>query len=114
MEISTVAVALKELGHTTRLRIYKRLVRAGKKGMPVGMLQKELDVPNSTLSHHIASLMSVDLVRQRREGRILYCTAQYDTLNTIIAFLMEECCADTNTTQNITSSALLEAMKKEV
>ncbi len=94
MSMDQVALALKELGHPTRLKIYKRLVKAGTCGLPVGALQKELHVPSSTLSHHIAALISADLVRQRREGRTLYCIAQYETLHSIIEFLTEECCAD--------------------
>lgn len=96
MDIETVASALKELGHPTRLGVYKRLVKAGENGLPVGELQKELEVPPSTLSHHISALVSVGLVKQTREGRILHCTAQYEVLNDIIAFLMEECCFDQN------------------
>lgn len=94
MEIETAAATLKELGHATRLGIYKRLVKAGENGLPVGVLQKELHVPASTLSHHIAALVSVSLVRQTREGRVLYCTAQYEMLDSIISFLSEECCLD--------------------
>ena len=94
MDIETAAAALKELGHPTRLSIYKRLVKAGENGLPVGELQKELEVAPSTLSHHISALVSVDLVKQKREGRILFCTAQYEMLDDIITFLSEECCKD--------------------
>ena len=94
MDVETVASALKELGHPTRLGVYKRLVRAGEKGLPVGELQKDLEVPASTLSHHITALVSVGLVKQVREGRVLYCTAQYEVLDGILKFLKEECCAD--------------------
>lgn len=93
MDIDTVATALKELGHPTRLGVYKELVKAGETGLPVGELQKRLDVPSSTLSHHLAALVSVGLVLQERNGRILNCTAQYEVLKGIVAFLMEECCA---------------------
>lgn len=94
MELNDVADTLKELGHPTRLSIYKQLVRAGHGGLPVGELQKKLDIPNSTLSHHIAALVSVGLVHQQREGRTLFCLPQYDVLKGIVAFLIEECCAD--------------------
>ena len=93
MDIDTVATALKELGHPTRLGIYKELVKAGETGLPVGELQKRLDVPSSTLSHHLSALLSVGLVMQEREGRILNCTARYEVLQGIIDFLQEECCA---------------------
>lgn len=94
MDIEIAAAALKELGHATRLGIYKRLVKAGHRGLPVGTLQKDLGIPASTLSHHISALVSAGLVRQMREGRTLYCTAQYESLNELITFLMEECCCD--------------------
>ncbi len=94
MDIENVANSLKELGHPTRLSIYKRLVQAGFSGLNVGDLQKELDIPNSTLSHHIAALVSSGFVKQVRQGRVLNCIAQYDHLNDIIQYLMDECCVD--------------------
>lgn len=94
MDINSVAKALKELGHPTRLTIFKRLIKAGDKGIAVGVIQNELDLPGSTLSHHISSLISANLVVQRREGRVLFCVAKYDQLEATIKFLQEECCTD--------------------
>lgn len=85
---------LAELGHPTRLSLYRVLVKAGTRGMPVADIQQQLDVPGSTLSHHISRLLKVGLVVQVREGRVLRCHAQYECLNLLIQFLMEECCAD--------------------
>ncbi len=92
MQIETIASALKELGHPTRLGIYRHLVKAGDCGVPVGDIQRALQIPASTLSHHISALVSVGLIKQVRDGRTLYCKAQYALLESIIAFLMEECC----------------------
>ncbi|CZF82915.1 HTH-type transcriptional repressor CzrA [Grimontia celer] len=94
MELEAVAKALKELGHPTRLAIFKRLVKGGHAGIAVGLVQEELDIPGSTLSHHLSSLMSADLIEQRREGRTLYCLPRYEQLEGVLAFLREECCAD--------------------
>lgn len=94
MELEDVANALKELGHPTRLFIFRHLVKAGERGMPVGELQKELAIPASTLSHHISALVSVGLVKQNRESRTLMCVSQYDVLEGIISFLREECCVN--------------------
>ncbi|MGI9329392.1 MAG: ArsR/SmtB family transcription factor [Gammaproteobacteria bacterium] len=94
MDIEQAAKALKELGHPTRLAIYRRLVKAGNEGMAVGTVQEELDVPGSTLSHHLASLASAGLITQRREGRTLFCVAQYHRLDAVLEFLQAECCAD--------------------
>lgn len=94
MEIEIIAKALKELGHPTRLAIFKRLVKAGQQGLAVGVVQDELSIPGSTLSHHISSLASGGLIKQRREGRILYCVVEYEKLLSVITFLQDECCAD--------------------
>ena len=92
--LDDTARAFKELGHPVRLSIFRRLVRSGYQGLAVGTLQEELGIPGSTLSHHIASLVSAGLLSQRREGRVLYCVPEYDRLNGVIEFLREECCQD--------------------
>ncbi len=94
MDLESVAKALKELGHPIRLSIYKRVVKAGHNGISVGQIQEKLRIPNSTLSHHIASLASANLISQRREGRTLYCVAEYQNLERVISYLQDECCAD--------------------
>lgn len=92
MDIVKAADALKELGHPTRLGIFKELVKFGYTGLPVGELQKRLDIPASTLSHHLSALLSVGLIRQERQGRTLYCQPQYEQLSQIVEFLLDECC----------------------
>lgn len=94
MLLDTAAKRFAELGHPTRLEVFRYLVKAGHQGVPVGELQSALDVPGSTLSHHISRLVSVGLVIQHRQGRTLYCRPQYDELFGLIAFLQEECCAE--------------------
>jgi DNA-binding transcriptional ArsR family regulator len=94
MELEIIAKALKELGHPTRLAIFKRLVKSGHKGIGVGFVQEELSIPGSTLSHHLSSLASAGLISQRREGRTLYCVAEYEKLTSVIGFLQDECCVD--------------------
>ncbi|GLS83116.1 ArsR/SmtB family transcription factor [Paraferrimonas haliotis] len=94
MQLEQAAKALKELGHPTRLAIYKRLVQSGSKGIAVGDVQQQLNVPGSTLSHHLSSLASAGLIQQRREGRTLFCTAEFEQLNAVIEFLQDQCCAD--------------------
>jgi DNA-binding IclR family transcriptional regulator len=53
--------------------------------------QKQLAIPASTLSHYIAALVSVGLVKQNRESRTLLCVSQYEVLEEIIAFFRDEC-----------------------
>jgi ArsR family transcriptional regulator, arsenate/arsenite/antimonite-responsive transcriptional repressor len=92
MEHNDAAKRLAELGNTTRLAIFRYLVKRGHRGAPVGQIQKELNIPGSTLSHHISRLVSVDLIRQVRESRTRYCIPQYQRLDALIAFLQSECC----------------------
>jgi DNA-binding transcriptional ArsR family regulator len=92
MKIETAANQLAELGHVTRLGIYRNLVKEWHKGLPVAMLQAQLQVPGSTLYHHIYRLVQVGLVKQVREGRVLRCFAQYESLDELLAFLIKECC----------------------
>lgn len=92
MEIETIADRLAELGHPTRLAIFKHLVKSGRSGSPVGEIQEALDIPGSTLSHHIARMVKVGLIEQIRESRTLYCVPKFDAINDVVDFLMDECC----------------------
>ena len=94
MKLEHAAEQLAELGHSTRLGIYRALVRAGHGGLPVADIQQQLKTPASTLSHHITRLVRVGLIKQVREGRVLRCFAQYKELAKLQDFLSEECCAD--------------------
>ncbi|WP_196140338.1 helix-turn-helix transcriptional regulator [Aliikangiella sp. G2MR2-5] len=91
-QVESIAARIAELGHPTRLLIFKHLVKAGESGAPVGEIQQELGIPASTLSHHIAKLVKVDLIKQVRESRTLYCLPRFDSLLAVINFLQEECC----------------------
>jgi ArsR family transcriptional regulator, arsenate/arsenite/antimonite-responsive transcriptional repressor len=94
MEIEIAAKKLAELGHITRLSIFRYLVKVGDQGAPVGQIQEELDVPGSTLSHHISRLVSVGLIKQVRESRTLYCVPQFNILDELVEFLKSECCTE--------------------
>ncbi len=94
MENEIAAKKLAELGHITRLSIFRYLVKVGDQGVPVGQIQEKLDVPGSTLSHHISRLVSVGLIKQVRESRTLYCIPQFDVLNELVEFFKAECCTD--------------------
>ncbi len=92
--LALTASRLAELGHPTRLNIFKFLVKAGHQGMPVGEIQQQLSIPGSTLSHHIAKLVNVGLIKQVRDSRTLYCVPQFDALAQVISFLQLECCVN--------------------
>ncbi|SCA57643.1 Transcriptional regulator, ArsR family protein [Candidatus Terasakiella magnetica] len=83
---------LGELGHNTRMSVFRLLVKAGDKGLPVGEVQKRLEISAPNLSHHLHRLIAVGLVKQVREGRTLHCFAQLDALHDVMGFLDAECC----------------------
>jgi ArsR family transcriptional regulator, arsenate/arsenite/antimonite-responsive transcriptional repressor len=93
MEHDKLATCLEKLGNTTRLAIFRLLVRAGRDGMAVGELQSRLGIPASTLSHHILFLVSAGLVMQEREGRVLRCRPNFELMNAIVKALTAECCS---------------------
>ncbi|MBV1922143.1 MAG: helix-turn-helix domain-containing protein [Pseudomonadales bacterium] len=92
MDFDEVAGVLKELGHPHRLRIFKHLVKAGFEGLPVGVLREDLGIPNSSMTHHINSLVKAGLIVQQRRGRVLQCIPKYRRLWDVISFLQSECC----------------------
>ncbi len=94
MDITKAAQCMEKLGHPTRLEIIRALVRAGPDGLKVGEIQRHLDIPASTLSHHLLLLVTVGLVSRQRHGRVLRCRADYDLMADLVAVLTEECCAD--------------------
>ena len=91
-EEHSAADALAALGSRTRLRVFKALVRAGPQGANIGTLQKHLDVPATTLAHHLATLSEAGLLSQQRVGREVICTADYKALNWVLEYVRAECC----------------------
>src|SRR5271167_203234 len=75
-----------------RLRIMQLLLAAHPQGLIVGDIQDELEIPASTLSHHLDKLKNEDLVRVRRDGTFLWHTANTESLQEILSFLYAECC----------------------
>ena len=93
MELERAAKCLAELGNPVRLSAVRLLVQAGPDGLPVKDIQSHLGVPQSTLSHHLAHLISAGLISQTREGRMLRCRVSYKTIKEVLDFLMSDCCA---------------------
>jgi DNA-binding transcriptional ArsR family regulator len=93
MDEQQVASGLAALGNRARLRLYRLLVRAGEDGLNVGDLQRLLEVPASTLAHHLAALTRAGLVAQERRGREVVSRADYPAMRALVGYLTEECCA---------------------
>ena len=80
------------MGTEPRLRILRLLLSAHPDGLVVGDIGAELDIPSSTLSHHLDKLKSEQLVSVRREGTFLRYSASTETLQELLGFLYAECC----------------------
>src|SRR3954466_15249041 len=80
------------MGTEPRLRIMQLLLSAHPDGLVVGEIQEELDIPNSTLSHHLDKLRTEDLVNVSRESTFLRYTANTAALEQLLQFLYAECC----------------------
>ena len=83
---------LSAMGTEPRRRIVRLLLSAHPDGMVVGEIGSELDIPSSTLSHHLEKLKNEDLVRVRREGTYLWYSANTEALEELLGFLYAECC----------------------
>jgi DNA-binding transcriptional ArsR family regulator len=92
MEKSDALAALAALAQESRLDVFRLLVQAGADGMPAGQIGERLGLPSATLSFHLNHLKQSGLVKCRRESRSLIYTAEYPTMNALLAYLTENCC----------------------
>jgi DNA-binding transcriptional ArsR family regulator len=83
---------LSAMGTEPRLRIMRLLLSAHTEGMVVGEIGEELEIANSTLSHHLEKLKNEDLVSVQREGTFLRYRANTSALEELLGFLYAECC----------------------
>lgn len=88
-----VAPALAALGHEARLSVFRLLVRAGEDGLTVGEISAHLEIPASTLAHHIRALVQAGIVRQEKRGREVMNWPDFDAMKEIMTFLTSECCS---------------------
>jgi ArsR family transcriptional regulator len=91
-QVARYADMFSAMGTEPRLRIMQLLLSAHPEGMVAGDIQEELEIPGSTLSHHLEKLKSEDLVRVRRESTFLRYTANTEALQELLQFLYAECC----------------------
>ena len=91
-EVTRYADMFAAMGTESRLRIMQLLLAAHPEGLVVGDIGAELDIPNSTLSHHLDKLKNEGLVKVRRDGTFLWYSANTDALGELLTFLYSECC----------------------
>lgn len=90
--VANYADMFSAMGTEPRLRIMQLLLSAHPEGLVVSEIQDELEIPNSTLSHHLDKLRTEDLVVVQREGTFLRYTANTEVLQELLQFLYAECC----------------------
>lgn len=91
-QVIRFADMMSAMGTEPRLRIMQLLLSAHPEGLVVGDIQEELEIPNSTLSHHLDKLRNENLVQVKRESTFLRYTANTEALQELMQFLWSECC----------------------
>jgi ArsR family transcriptional regulator len=86
------AEELAALGHPVRLSILRYVVQAGSGGAPAGDIQSHVDLPASTLSHHLKRLVDAGVLASRAEGTFHFYAAHYGALRALTDYLWEDCC----------------------
>ncbi|NNC72785.1 MAG: helix-turn-helix transcriptional regulator [Sphingomonadaceae bacterium] len=104
---------LSALAQEHRLAAFRLLVQAGQSGVPAGDIADALNLPNSSLSFHLAQLRHAGLVTQHRDGRSLIYVANYQAMNALIAYLMENCCGGSDCAPLGELSCIIEGKQNE-
>lgn len=91
-QVAKFADMLSAMGTEPRLRIMRLLLAAHPDGLVVSEIQEELEIPSSTLSHHLDKLRNEGLVQVLREGTFLRYRADTEALQQLMQFLYAECC----------------------
>ena len=93
METKSAIAALASLAQETRLEAFRLLVRHEPDGLPAGEIARQLDVPQNTMSAHLATLARAGLVTSDRHSRSIVYRANIDALRELTLFLVKDCCA---------------------
>lgn len=93
MDSESTILAMSALAQPTRLDTFRLLVRHEPDGLPAGEIARLLDVPQNTMSSHLAILTRTKLVTSERHSRSIIYRADLDTLRALTLYLVKDCCA---------------------
>jgi len=96
MKTADVITALSALAHEHRLRIFRLLVERGPEGLPAGAIAERVGLVPSSLTFHVQALERAGLITQRRVSRQRIYTADYSAMSSLITFLTERCCSQSD------------------
>lgn len=92
MDSNIAITALGALAQSTRLETFRLLVRLEPEGIAAGELARLIDIPQNTMSAHLATLSRAGLVKSERQSRSIIYRADLDGLRELILFLLKDCC----------------------
>ena len=95
MDTRTAVTQLAALAQEARLEIFRTLVQADAEGLSAGVIGERLQIPASTLSFHLKELSRAGLIHARQVSRFIYYSASYETMNALLTYLTDNCCAGT-------------------
>lgn len=93
MDSRSAVSALAALANESRLAIFRLLVQVGPEGLAASRIGEQLNIPPSSLSFHLKELSHAGLAISRQEGRFVIYAAKFDTMNALMAFMSDNCCA---------------------
>lgn len=92
MKTKATRAALSALAQESPFAVFRMLVQAGLEGMAASRIADQISASPSVLSFHLKELSHAQLVTPRNEGRLVIYSANFETMNGVIAFLTENCC----------------------
>jgi len=92
METKAVVTALAALAQDSRLAVFRALVQAGPAGLAAGKISELTGIAPSSLSFHLKELSHAGLASSQQAGRFVIYSAEFGTMNDLLAFLTENCC----------------------
>ena len=94
MKSETAVARLYALAQESRLAVFRLLVQRGPEGLPAGEIAARLRIPQATMSFHLKELSNAGMLRSRQEGRFIYYAPDFKAMQGLIAYLTENCCAE--------------------